>query len=180
MTITQDRCTTEGCTKPRDIGTLCGLHYSKPAPISTMRRTYAAMMSRCFDRSHKDYPHYGGRGISVCARWVNGDDNVSGYQCFVQDMGIRPEGKYSLDRKDNNQDYSPDNCHWADSIAQNINRRKPYTNTSGSKGVYRNGRYWRVQIRIVGKQYEFGNYVTVEEAATIRDSVIQQIYGSVY
>lgn len=64
------------------------------------------MIDRC-----RDDPNYA--GISVCDRWRVGSDGMTGLQCFVADMGPRPDG-YSVDRIDKAGDYTPENCHWAD------------------------------------------------------------------
>lgn len=74
------------------------------------------MKRRCTDKNHERYPNYGGRGIKVCERW-----NV--FANFLSDMGERPYGM-TIDRKDVNSDYTPDNCRWADSSTQSRNKRK--------------------------------------------------------
>jgi len=80
--------------------------------------TWKDMNSRCYYPKAQYYKNYGGRGIKVCDRWRN---KINGLENFINDMGDRPKG-YSLDRKDNNKDYSPRNCRWATNTQQCRNR----------------------------------------------------------
>ena len=89
---------------------------------TTTYRAWTAMLSRCYNRHAKAFPDYGGRGITVCSRWLESFDN------FLADMGERPRG-LSLERKDNSMGYSPANCEWATARTQgrNTRRNKKYT-----------------------------------------------------
>lgn len=88
---------------------------------------YAEMKSRCFNQTRKDYPQYGGRGISICDRWLEDFWN------FVSDMGDRPDG-YTLDRVDVDDNYQPNNCRWASRLEQTRNRRGGSTETHCPQG----------------------------------------------
>ncbi len=81
-------------------------------------RTYSLMKRRCYVEKAHNYKYYGERGIKVCDRWLG--DN--GFKNFIDDMGKRPDGK-TLDRINNDGNYSSDNCRWATSSEQNKNRR---------------------------------------------------------
>src|SRR5579871_6685833 len=61
------------------------------------------MKQRCMNPKSPGWERYGGRGITVCERWLGED----GFQNFITDMDRRPEGKYSLERRDNNGNYEP-------------------------------------------------------------------------
>ncbi len=95
--------------------------------VSNKRRDelniYCKMKKRCYDVSDPAYDRYGGRGIAVCSRWLNGERGETGFACFMADMGPRPSRSYSIDRKDNGGPYCPENCHWATAEQQARNTR---------------------------------------------------------
>lgn len=79
--------------------------------------SWEAMKSRCYNENNESYSYYGGRGITVCNRWLDSFEN------FINDMGEAPK-KHSLDRIDPEKEYSPKNCRWANAKEQIRNRRK--------------------------------------------------------
>ena len=85
-----------------------------------MRRTrtyriWTGMVSRCTNPNHQAYSFYGGRGITVCERWLK-------FENFHSDMGEAPPDR-SIDRINNDGGYEPGNCRWATSTEQRWNRR---------------------------------------------------------
>jgi hypothetical protein len=77
---------------------------------------WCKMRDRCANGFNLDYPHYGGRGIRVCARWN------SSFEAFFADMGSRPSPKHSIDRIDVNGNYEPGNVRWATPHTQAQNK----------------------------------------------------------
>ena len=79
-------------------------------------RSWKAMKNRCMRPADQAFRRYGGRGITVCERWMT-------FEHFVADMGARPEGT-TLDRINPDGNYEPGNCRWATWSVQNTNKRK--------------------------------------------------------
>jgi hypothetical protein len=79
-------------------------------------RAWRGMKTRCMNPKKQHYERYGGRGITVCERWI------SNYEFFLADMGRKPSPKHSLDRINNNGNYEPSNCRWATKKEQIANR----------------------------------------------------------
>jgi hypothetical protein len=75
------------------------------------------MKQRCYDPNATRFEDWGGRGNKVCSRWKHSFPN------FLKDMGAKPTSKHSLDRLDNAQDYSLENCRWATPKEQARNSR---------------------------------------------------------
>lgn len=90
---------------------------------SPERVSYALMKNRCYYKKQPGYERYGGRGIKVCDRWLNGENGMTGVECFLADMGKKPTPKHTLDRyPDKDGNYEPGNCRWATPKEQSWNR----------------------------------------------------------
>lgn len=97
-------------------------------------RCWINMKLRCYDDKEVGYRYYGGRGIAVCKRWLESFEN------FLADMGQPPTAAHTLDRKDTNASYSPENCKWSTYKEQANNRTNNRLSTID--GVTRNTAQW--------------------------------------
>jgi hypothetical protein len=107
------------CTCPRPAERQQEPHPPKARRVrkqSRVRAAWAQMKQRCYNQNRPEWKNYGGRGISVCRRWLDSFEN------FLADMGEPPVG-HSLDRRENDGDYEPGNCRWATTLVQAGNRR---------------------------------------------------------
>lgn len=79
-------------------------------------KIWSSMLQRCNNENDKYFYNYGGRGIKVCERWSN-------FENFFKDMGS-PKKRMTLDRINNDENYSPENCQWVDRFVQMRNTRR--------------------------------------------------------
>lgn len=166
--------------------TTCGNH----SPVGNLlhgltdcpeNKSWSHMKYRCFNENSKNYEDYGGRGITVCDGWSQNFEN------FYRDMGERPEPKseYSIDRIDNNLNYSCGkcsqciknkwgmNCRWATKRQQSRNTRK----NNDFIGVRRNHNKYTSRITVNGKEIHLGSFDTKEDAARAYDDKNEELWG---
>lgn len=106
-------------------------------------RTWSHFKGRCLNPKDRSYPDYGGRGITVCERWLS-------YENFLEDMGRRPSAKHTLDRVDNSGNYEPGNCRWATRKEQANNRRVAKTARWLTHPVTGERRIFAEWVRVLG------------------------------
>jgi hypothetical protein len=129
--------------------------------------TWRAMIRRCTVLTDKDYPRYGGQGVTVCAEWMD-------YTKFVVDMG-EPQGDESLDRINVYGNYEPSNCRWAGVQTQNRNTRLRANNKTGYIGVSAVGKKFLAKIT-VGKKAYYSKLLNTAEAAAVARKELERIH----
>lgn len=179
-------CKIEGCDRPKKAVGVCGMHYHRlvrhgsfDTPVrgnNTFLPEYNAWKGakrRVLNKNCNAYPDYGGRGIKMCDRWLRSFD------AFLEDMGSKPDASFTLDRKDVNGDYTPENCRWTDDSVQNHNQRLRKSNNSGFKGVSwdSRGKRWVANIWKDWVRIYLGCSEEPEIAALMYDAAAIQLYG---
>ena len=137
---------------------------------------YSSMVNRCTSLRDKNFDSYGGRGITVCDRWL--ESNGQGFLNFLEDTGEPSEGM-TLDRIDVNGGYFKENCRWESRTTQDFNTRKRKDNTSGYTGIglSENGEKYLARIAVNGKQIHLGTFLSLESAITVRREAELKYYG---
>lgn len=125
-------CSVENCeSKIKALG-FCNKHYQRLKTYGNVNfvkqerhglkkseeySTYTNMKTRCYNPNSESFKDYGERGITVCDRWKNS------FTAFYEDMGPKPFKRAQIDRKNNDGNYEPGNCHWTTHTQNMRNRR---------------------------------------------------------
>lgn len=152
--LTRGRVRSCGCLRHETI-TTHGMTHSPEYAV------WACMIQRCSNPNDAAYPNYGGRGIEVCDRWKT-------FAHFIDNMGVRPTSKHTLERIDNDKGYSPQNCTWASRTAQSRNQRTRKDNSTGVRGVAVRGDKYIAYISAGGSRKFLGTFAILADASTAR------------
>lgn len=149
----------------------CGCLVGKPNITHGLSKhrlygTWSSMINRCNNKDNHAYKDYGGRGISVCERWLNVAN-------FIEDMYPSYQYGLSIDRINVNGNYEPDNCRWADKRTQTRNTRKLVSkNTTGYRGINISGKKYISRISTDNGRVYLGIFETAIEAAKAYDQYV--------
>ena len=131
---------------------------------------WKGMKARCYIESHNHYETYGAKGIIVCDEWKN--DFQTFYDWAIQngydEDALRNE--CTLERKDVNGNYSPENCCWANATVQCINQNLRKDNKTGVKGVNwdKKRNKWQAQLQINKKKVLNEHFDNFDDAVKAR------------
>lgn len=125
---------------------------------------WRTMLARCTNPKTSSYQHYGGKGVSVCPRWMS-------FENFYADMGARPSSGHSIDRIDNDGNYQPDNCRWATMSQQARNTRRQRNDGWCIEKV--GGSYVVRVTPLGGVQTYIGSFRRRDDAVRARDAAVE-------
>jgi len=129
-------------------------------------RCWQDMKTRCNCKANKFYNRYGGRGITYCDEW----ETFIPFWNWAIASGYRDD--LTLDRIDNDGNYSPSNCKWSTQHEQSMNK----THIKGSTGVvgvrWKANRY-QAEFTRYGKRHYVGRFKTIEEAVNAREKALK-------
>lgn len=128
-----------GCVRKKAQGVNHGLTNTK------LYKTYNSMKKRCYKKENNpDYKNYGGRGILICEEWLNDHTGFINFYNWAINNGY--QDNLTIERKDVNGNYEPDNCTWADRKVQNNNRTNNKLITIG--GLTKNVSQWAEEYNL--------------------------------
>lgn len=151
----------------------CNTIKSKSTHNKTRTKLYyiwTSMKDRCCREKTNSFPLYGGRGITICDEWKS---NFIFFYDWAMANGY--QAGLSIDRKDNDGNYEPDNCRWVNQTIQSRNTRKIMkTNTTGYRGVSKQNSGYISRIMVNKKSKCIGTFRTAEEAGRAYDKYITE------
>ena len=112
--LINEKTTSCGCLRDERVSQTHTTHGNSRDPLYSV---WSGMVDRCTNPKCKGYKNYGGRGISVCGRWL------TSVQHFIDDLGDPPTSAHTLERQNNDKGYSPCNVYWATWLTQANNKR---------------------------------------------------------
>ena len=135
---------------------------------------WCGMRDRCRNKNSTIFEHYGGKGIKICAEW----EDFKSFRTWALLNGYKKN--LTIERIDNNGNYTPNNCCWATMQVQVINKEYGH-NTSGCRGVYfdKSENKWRGQV-ILNKKIAFSKrFDDFEEACVVTTQKRKEIHGAI-
>jgi len=136
-------------------------------------KSWSGAKDRVTSPGNQAWKNYGGRGITMCQEWLDS------FEAFWRDMGGSYKKGLTIERKDTNGNYCPENCVWETESRQNHNRRKWKGCSSQYKGVSfsRASSKYRAEIRANGKRNYIGVFTNEIDAAIAYDNASEELYG---
>lgn len=141
-------------------------------------RIWDGLKERCSNPNHKDYQYYGGKGIIVCEEWMN----FKNFEGWALKNGYNKDAGYmecTIDRKDYDKNYSPENCRFVNMLIQNRNKPARIDNKSGVKGVYwhKRNKKWTADIGVNYNRIRLGFFDDKEDAVKARKAAELKYWG---
>lgn len=124
---------------------------------------------RCSKPNATGFENYGGRGITLCAKWSES------FLAFYKDVGKPPTDRHTLERLDNNKGYEPGNVVWATYGQQSRNKRQLRPNKNGYRGVFKVRNTFYSLIVHNGDRRYLGSFPTAKAASIAYEKALQEL-----
>lgn len=163
-----------GCIHKENISKLFKTHGDTD---TRLYRIYHAMITRCYNENQPSKKYYVDKDIIICNEWLDKENGYLNFKNWALQNGY--QDNLSIDRKDVNDNYKPDNCRWATDEIQVINQGIKSNNKSGYKGVFLHKKTgnWESYITFNKKRIYLGVYKDIEDAIKIRQEAEQKYFG---
>lgn len=136
-------------------------------------QTYHGIKQRCYNTNDENYKNYGERGISMCEEWLNNKNGIRNFIKWSEENGYMPNKGLSIDRKDNDGNYEPNNCRYVTQDIQLLNRRNPKKNTINyeeSRMELFNDLYL-ISLYFNGHLYPVGTFLNKDDAIKAKNKL---------
>lgn len=138
-------------------------------------KTYHGMKDRCYNQNAMAYHNYGGRGIIICDEWLNKKNGIRNFIQWAELNSYIPNKGLTIDRKNNNKGYSPENCRWTTWDIQMSNKRNSRKTLIDGHNIEEYNGFFLANLYFDGKLYPIGTFDNIEDAVESKYNLLNKL-----